>query len=355
MAYYRRSEEAGWFTGRGPCATLLADTLSKRFGGAQVIPVANGTLALMIALRAALGNPVEARRLVAVPSLTCPAVGCAILWTGFEPIFIDVDPHGWHPEPDRLAETLRQFDGEVAGVLAGATFGTQPTAALRRAWRSISESARVPMLVDSAAGLGSVDDEGLEAGAHGDTEVFSFGATKPSAVGEGAVIVTSDPEIADRCRTLVYYGADKANTIATDVVGLNGKLPELLAAGALAMLDQLEDVIATRRSYAQALADRLPPDFCLQAGSERSTWPWFIVLARDRATRERALRAALSHGVETRTLWDPPLHRQTPFQRYVRSSKLDVTEHVAERSLSLPMANDLSAYELERIAAVMQA
>jgi dTDP-4-amino-4,6-dideoxygalactose transaminase len=352
MAYYRRSEQAGWFTGRGPCASLLAEVLSQRLNGAQVVPVANGTLALMIALRAAFGNPRRKRRLVAVPSFTCPAVGCALLWAGFEPLFIDIAADSWHPDPAVLAANLKEFDGRVAGVLAATTFGTQPTAALRQSWRTLCKTAGIPLIVDSAAGLGSCDDEGREAGAHGDTEVFSFGATKPSAVGEGGVIVTSDTELAERCRTLVNYGSETAQALAGKAVGLNGKLPELLAAAALAMLDRLDEAIARRRSHARLLTQELAPSFCVQAGSERSTWPWFQVMACNPTTRERALRAALAQEVETRTLWDPPLHQQKPFQRYRRSSTLEITEDVASRSLSLPMATHLSADELERIAAV---
>src|SRR3954454_5385769 len=100
MAYYRLSEEAGFYSNGGPCARLLSDRLATYLGNDTLaIPVSNCTVGLMVAMRAAFGAPREERRLVVTPSYTFTATACAIEWAGFEPLFVDVDPVGWHVDP----------------------------------------------------------------------------------------------------------------------------------------------------------------------------------------------------------------------------------------------------------------
>jgi dTDP-4-amino-4,6-dideoxygalactose transaminase len=89
-----------------------------------------------------------------------------------------------------------------------------------------------------------------------------------------------------------------------------------------------------------------------QAGAGASTWQYLQCLAPDDAGREAVLAAGAELGVEVRTLHDPPLHRHPAYADAPRFGSLAVTEALAARSLSLPMANDLTETEIERIAAV---
>jgi dTDP-4-amino-4,6-dideoxygalactose transaminase len=182
-AYYRLSQEAGFFANGGPCARLLEQRLSDRLDGAQCVTVSSGTSGLLVALRAAFGPP-DPSRVVVTPSFTFAATACAIMWAGFQPLFVDIDGPTWQIDPSGLDAAL-DSGRDVAGVLACSTFGASPPGWMRRAWRESCRSRGVPLVVDSAAAFGSIDDEGGASGALGDTEVFSFHATKPFAVGEG--------------------------------------------------------------------------------------------------------------------------------------------------------------------------
>ena len=266
-AYYRLSEDARRFSNGGPCAQLL-DERAGAYLDADVscLPVANCTVGLMVALRAALGDPVAGRRHVIVPSFTFTATACAIAWAGFVPLFIDVDTAAWQLDPSELSRVLAEQGDRVAGVLATSTFGTAPSAGAREAWMAACD-----------------------------------------------------------------------------------------AAGALAMLDRFEPVLARRRGaveHLRALLDGLPVRF--QSGAEGSTWQVFQVLMPDARRRDAALRAAERLRVEARSCFDPPLHRHPAFAEHPVAGDLRGTAHVAARSLSLPMANDLSMDELERIAEVVR-
>ncbi len=349
LAYFERSREARWFSNGGPCASELTARLEERLGSdTRCVLVANATLGLMAALRAACGEPTE-RRLVVTPSYTFTATACAIRWAGFEPLFVDVDPRHWQLDPVQLEQALAARAGEIAGVLACAAFGTAPPPEVRAAWRELAAAHDVALLIDSAPGFGTLDLHGRPLGGLGDTEIFSFHATKPFAIGEGGMVATADPELAARIASLINFGLDETRISAE--AGLNAKLSELHAATGLAALDRFDDVLAARRRVAGAL--RQATSGCrltLQAGSGLSTWQFFQALAPDAERREAVLDAAREVGVEARTLHAPPLHRHPAFAAAARHGTLAVTDDLAARSLSLPLANDMPAHAVARVA-----
>ncbi|HEU4657950.1 MAG TPA: DegT/DnrJ/EryC1/StrS family aminotransferase [Capillimicrobium sp.] len=355
--YYAASEAAGFYSNGGPCAELLAGRLAAYLGAAHVQPVANCTLGLMAALRALAGEPTATRSLVAVPSFTFTASACAIVWAGFEPLFVDVLPDSWQMDPAALRDQLDRHERRVAAVMGCSTFGSAPPDDVRAGWRDACAAAGVPLLVDSAAGFGAVDERGRRIGGLGDTEVFSFHATKPFAVGEGGAIATPDPEVAERIERLINFGMERGGR-SSAVAGLNAKCSELHAATALAMLDRFDDALARRRASAARVRSAILRGggaVALQRGSEGSTFQICQVVTDSPMTRMRALAAARELGVQARSYFDPPLHRQPAFSRWAPRGGLPVTESLAARSLSLPMANDLSADAVERIAAVTAA
>ena len=140
-----------------------------------------------------------------------------------------------------------------------------------------------------------------------------------------------------------------------ETVGINAKLSELSAAAGLAAMDGLEPLLADRRARGQALQAALAAaPLRFQHGAERSAWGATHVLTDTAARRAAALARAEALSVETRTLWDPPLHRHPAFADAARGD-LETTEDLAVRSLALPMAADLTESEIDRIAAVFDA
>jgi dTDP-4-amino-4,6-dideoxygalactose transaminase len=353
--YYDLAREAAFYSNGGPCATLLSEHLGYYLGSDTIaIPVGNCTVGLMVALRGACGAPAGTRRRIITPSYTFTATACAISWAGFEPVFVDVETDGWHIDPAALEDALDNYGETVAGVLACATFGTPPASVQRSAWRSACERRGLPLLVDSAPGFGATDDQGRPLGGLGDTEIFSFHATKPFAVGEGGLIATSDAELAERIGRLINFGLEPGSRASVDI-GINAKMSELHAAAGLAMLDRIDDVVRRRRLNAQrlhqAIAD-LP--YGLQAGSDRSTWQIFHLLAPTPEIRDRCLELAPQHAIEIRTMHAPVLHLQPAFAG-AEHGPLPVTESLGERALALPMANQLPEDAYERIPALLRA
>lgn len=355
--YYAMAEEAGFYANGGPCAQLLATRLAERLGDVHVVPVANCTIGLVVALRALCGEPTSRRSLVVVPSFTFTATAAAVVWAGFEPLFVDVLEDSWQLDPHALERALATHHGRVVGVLGCSTFGTAPPLAVREGWRVLCAASGVPLLLDSAAGFGALDERGRPVGGLGETEVFSFHATKPFAIGEGGAVVTPDAAVAERVERLINFGMERGGR-SSAVVGINGKCAELHAATALAALDRFDDMLARRRATARELRTRIlatgvPVAF--QRGYEGATHQTGQLLAPSAVERDQALAEAAAAGVQARAYFDPPTHLQPAYVRWAPPAGLPVTEALAARSLSLPMANDLTAEQLARITGVVGA
>jgi dTDP-4-amino-4,6-dideoxygalactose transaminase len=286
---------------------------------------------------------------VVVPSFTFAATVSAIIWNGYTPVFADVDAESWHLSAESLHEALAARGDSVAAVVACSTFGTAPPFALSRAWRELTAAAGVPLVVDSAAGFGTRDERGDLLGGQGEAEIFSFHATKAFAIGEGGALTTSDQDVAASVRRLANFGFGPDRTVAAEP-GLNAKMDEWHAAAALACLDEMDAVLDARRAHAHAMRSVLASHgFTFQRAAEAGTWQFVPALAPTPTWRGAALAAAEARGIEIRSYFDPPLHRMAAFSGFPRVASLDVADSLAERMLSLPMANDLSEDAVERI------
>jgi dTDP-4-amino-4,6-dideoxygalactose transaminase len=301
----------------------------------------------MLALRA-LSPPRGDAQFVALPSFTCAAVGAAVAWSGFSPLFVDVEADGWHLHAAALDAALAKHPGRVAATIACATFGTPPAADQARAWEGLAAIHGVPLLFDAAEGLGTIPPIGV-------ATVYSFEATKPLGTGEGGAVLTTDGALAAELRRLANYGLEGGQVRGT--AGLNGKLSELGAAAALAALDAQDIIMAAWGARSSALRERLAGlDVTFQRGATHSPWSSAHILLPTAAARVAAVAAAEALDVEVRTLWDPPLHRQPAWaaDSAAVTSRLTTTDDLAARCLSLPMAADLNDGELDRVAEVVR-
>jgi dTDP-4-amino-4,6-dideoxygalactose transaminase len=353
--YLELAREERWFSNEGPCAKLLSDRLSARIGqGARCVPTANGTLGLMVCLRALTESSSPRATHVVLPSFTYVATLSAVVWAGLEPVFCDVGPDHWHLSPDQLEVAIGERKSSLACLLPCSTFGTAPPRSVRARWETLGREAGVPVLVDSAAGFGSTDEDGAELGTQGDAEVFSFHATKPLAIGEGGAISARDDGLIARIRQLTSFGLDEDRSLPA-APGLNARMSEPHAAIGLAALDRYDEVLSARRQRAATLTERLGQQLEFQPGSAASTWQFVPALAPTRQSRNAILAHARDKKIEMRA-YHQPLHLFPTLSHYPTAGSLEVTEYLASRVLSLPMANDISNDELDEICAcVMEA
>jgi dTDP-4-amino-4,6-dideoxygalactose transaminase len=350
--YLDRSRQARWFSNEGPCWRLLSERLAE-MAQAHCVPVANGTVGLMAAI-AAVG---DGRRhgvgatTALLPSFTYVASAQAAIWAGMSPRLLDIDSAHWHLDPALLEDEIRDSRTGVGVVLAVSTFGTPPPAETRTRWERACQRKNIPLVIDSAAAFGAVADDGVPVGSQGDVEVVSFHATKPFAIGEGGAVFTRSRALYERVKMAVNFGFTADRAVGFEM-GLNAKMSELHAATALAVLDEYDAILQKRRDHARELRRRAELPVRWQEGCERSTWQFVPVAFASPEERTNAV-ARCQDVVEVRTYYDPihamPMYSHLPTGR----GGVPQTDSLCARMLCLPMANDLSQAERDRIASML--
>jgi dTDP-4-amino-4,6-dideoxygalactose transaminase len=324
----------------GEAVEELEDAFSRYCGARHGVAVASGTDALWLTLEALGIGPGDE---VITVSNTCVPTVAAIIQSGATPVLVDVDPGTLTIDPQLVEASLTSRTRCILPVhLYGQCADMEPL-------RQCAESRGVFLVEDCAQAHGAAY-RGKPAGSLGHAGCFSFYPTKNlGGLGDGGMVVTDDPDLAQRLRRLRNYGYAEPNRSVRK--GYNSRLDELQAAIILAGLARLDEWNERRRSiastYAAALAQTniAPP---IEAEYARHIYHLYVVRAHE---RER-LRAQLSAmRVETLIHYPVPVHRQKGYAELCRVGKggLDRTERISSQILSLPIFPELREEEVQTV------
>jgi len=285
---------------------------------------------------------------VLLPSFTFSASAHAVAWNGARPRFAECDPQSFQLDLD---DARRRLTGAGA-ILATHVFGA-PCAPTD--FEKLAHDEGIPLVFDAAHGFGASSD-GTRLGGFGDAEVFSLTPTKPLVAGEGGLVSTNRRDVADAIR----IGRDYANpgNYDTQFVGLNGRMSEMHAATALASLEAFAENQRRRFEIVDQYVTGLESirGIAVQRVDQRdgSSWKDFTISVDESAfgVDRDTLQAVLdAEGVDTRTYFDPPVHRQTAYRQI--GASLPVTDQVSNRVLSLPVYPSLNDDTVKGIVAIV--
>ncbi|MFN8623852.1 MAG: DegT/DnrJ/EryC1/StrS family aminotransferase [Chloroflexota bacterium] len=339
--------DARWLTNDGPMVKELEARLRDLTGAGFAIAVANATVGLEIAARAA-----ELTGEVIVPSFTFVATANALRWIGLEPVFCDVDPDSLTIDPAAAARLIGPRTSAILGVhVYGRLCDTDALDAL-----GARHGLRV--LYDAAHALGCRDGR-RTAGTAGDAEVFSLHATKFVNGFEGGVITTDDPGLAERAQRLRNFGF--VTYERTSMVGINGKMHEASAAMALTSLEAMERFVAVNRGhsarYQAGLAGVPGVTFLAYEHPERTNAQYAVArVDAGRAGLDRdTLQAVLAaEQVLARRYFAPGCHRLEPYRSERPDVELPVTDRAAAEVLSLPTGTGVTTEDVDAIVEIIR-
>lgn len=346
--------DANWYTNFGPKESRFARALADYLGpNLHAATFANGTLALIAALRTAVG-PGDRRRHLLMPSFTFIAVAQAALWAGYRPWFIDIDATTWQPSLTAAREALETSRDDIAGIQLANIFGVgNPDIA---AWEDLAAEWDLPLVIDSAAGFGSTYSRDERVGTRGSCEVFSFHATKPFAIGEGGSLVSRDYAIIEKAHDFVNFGFDKSRECVQ--LGMNGKLQEVNAAIGLRQLADFDERLASRRNvfdqYRSGL-DGIGLQF--QPNAEASSLCFASACCSTPQEKSAALNSLGVNAIQARDYYNPPQHLHPYFvenSELTRSSDLSVTAGVCSRIISLPVHDHMHSDDIQRVISAVR-
>ncbi|WP_425429685.1 DegT/DnrJ/EryC1/StrS family aminotransferase [Desulfuromusa kysingii] len=325
----------------GPEVAELEGRLAEFVGVKHCISVASGTDALLMALMAYDVGPGDA---VFTTPFTFVATGEVISLLGATPVFVDIDPRTFSIDPQKLEESIINFDQRSTingqsltpkGVIPVDLFG------LPADYDAINELAKkhdMFVLEDAAQGFGGVY-KGRRAASLADVATTSFFPAKPlGCYGDGGAIFTDDDELADiLCSIRVHgKGTDKYDNVR---IGINGRLDTIQAAILLQKIDIFPSELEARQRVAQTYSKLLQvvPSVLTPVipDSYASAWAQYSILIQDRDGLQKKLKDA---SVPTGIYYSKPLHFQAAYLEIGHSpGDFPVSESVSARILSLPM------------------
>ncbi|MGE3314562.1 MAG: aminotransferase class I/II-fold pyridoxal phosphate-dependent enzyme [Planctomycetaceae bacterium] len=340
--------DRNWLTNGGPLLHEFEARVSREVGVKHCVAMANGTVALEIAIRA-----LELSGEVIVPAFTFVATAHALQWQQITPVFCDVDPET-HNIDVRLVEEL--ITPRTTGIIGVHLWGRGCDV---QALEAIADRHHLDLLFDAAHAFGcSVG--GRMIGGFGRCEVFSFHATKFVHCGEGGAVVTNDDALASRIRSMRNFGF--AGYDSVDAVGTNGKMSELSAAMGLTSLESSARFVAVNRANHERYAARISriPGLRLTTFNEleRANYQYVIVeVDREAAglSRDELVRVLFAENVLARRYFAPGCHRMEPYRMLFANHppRLPVTESLSENLLALPTGTQLADGDIERVCGIL--
>ena len=321
---------------KGRHLVSFEEAVAEHLGVKHAIAVSSCTTGLMLTYRC-LGLTGE----VIIPSFTFMATASALVWAGLKPVFADVNFDTTNLDPGAAEGAIGP---ETSAIVAVHNFGNP---ADLDALRELADLKGLKLICDAAHGFGALY-QGKPVGSQADAHVFSLSPTKLVIAGEGGVVATNDDDLAARIRVGREYG--NSGRYDSAFAGINARMPELSALMGMHSLQNLEPAARRRNEIASLYRETLGVlpgiDFQKTRDGNRNSFKDFsLTVDADRfgLTRDNLARALELENVDTRTYYDPPVHRQTAYAQFAPpSGNLHNTDLLAAGSLSLPIWSSMS-------------
>jgi dTDP-4-amino-4,6-dideoxygalactose transaminase len=329
---------SGYFV-LGPNVKALEAEVAEYVGCQHGIGVASGTDALRLSLAALEIGPGD--EVITTP-FTFVATANTISHAGARPVFVDIDPHTFNIVPAQIEAAITQRTKAVVPVhLYG-----QP--AEIDAIMDIARRHDLYVIEDCAQAIGAEDD-GRRVGSFGDVACFSFYPTKNlGAYGDGGMVTTNNPEIAERVDVLRRQGG--STKYFHEVLGFNSRLDEMQAALLRVKLRYLDDWQAGRRRVATRY-DELLGGLDVVTPRVRPDVTHVYHQYTIRVAHRDELRGFLNErGIGTMIYYPLPLHLQGLYDDlgYAEGS-LPVCEQAGHEVLSLPIYPELTEEQNQNV------
>jgi len=343
IPYLEQIWESKVLTNGGAFHEKLEEALSDYLGVPHTSLFSNGTIALMIALRA-LNISGE----VITTPYSFVATSHSLLWNNIKPVFVDIDPVTLNLSPSKIEAAITQ---KTTAIMPVHVYGHPCDV---DAIDAIAKRHNLKVIYDAAHAFGVQCHCGSVLN-HGDLSVLSFHATKVFNTFEGGAIVTSNAEIKRRLDQLKNFGYE--NEISINHAGINGKMNEFSAALGLLQLQQINEQIEKRKvihaAYREGLKDvcgircHAPPE------PQKSNYSYFPIFVEDDylLTRDQLYEKLKDNGIYGRRYFYPLITEFEIYKKNGLSSKdgLPIAKRISEQVICLPLYDGLTKNNIQDV------
>ena len=338
IAYLEGIWARSQLTNHGPLAAELEVRLREALGVRHLVLLANGTLALQIAIRA-----LRLEGEVITTPFSYVATTSALVWEHARPVFVDIEPRTFTIDAERIEDAVT---AHTSAILATHVYGF-PCDVDRIG--DIADRHGLTVVYDAAHAFGVLlRDRPLVT--YGDASALSFHATKVFHTVEGGAVATNDDDLAHRVSFMRNHGHRGQEEFWG--IGINAKASELHAAMGLCLLPRMPEIIATRRERVQLYRELLAQtDIVTWDVPEDVQWNYgyFPVVFDSESTLVAVKETLMKARVHPRRYFYPSLTALP----YAGPAEAATAESVARRVLCLPLYGAMRLEDVERIAALV--
>lgn len=325
----------------------FATNLAKYLNVAEVIPCANGTDALQIAMMALGLEPGDE---VITPSFTYIATTEVIALLRLKPVFVDVDPKTFCIDATKIREVITPKTKAIVPVhLYGQSCDMEEI-------MKIAEEYNLYVVEDNAQAIGA-DVKFADGSLHKTGTIGHIGCTSffPSknlgCYGDGGALITNNNLLADRIRMIANHGQSKR--YYHDVVGCNSRLDTMQAVVLNIKLGRLDEYNNARRSVAEFYNASFKENSKITTpitspGNTHVFHQYTMIL--DGVDRNELQEKLAAVGVPAMIYYPVPAHRQQMFS-FLNLPEVDlpITDWLTHRVISLPIHTEMDQDQLDHI------
>lgn len=338
--------QTGWISSEGPFIKQFEEQFSTYIGRKEGIAVSNGSAALDIAVKAlGLGAGDE----VIMPTFTIISPAQSIIYSGATPVLVDSDPVTWNMDINQVEAKITSKTKAILVVhIYGLPVEMDPVLDLCNKHNLF--------LIEDAAEMHGQTYRDRKCGTFGDISIFSFYPNKHITTGEGGMILTDNPVLANKCRKYRNLAFEpEGRRFVHEELGWNYRMTNLQAALGVAQLEKIDEHIAKKRKIGKFYLDRLNSlkGFQLplpETGFAKNIYWVFGLLAATQDLCEKTVSSLAAVGIGTRPFfWC--MHEQPVFLQMglFKNERYPVAERLARCGFYLPSGLGLTEPDLEYV------
>ena len=332
----------------GKAVQDFSEHLARYLNIKYVVPCANGTDALQIALMALGLQPGDE---VITPSFTYVATTEVIALLRLKPVFVEVDPKTFNIDPSSVE---RAITPKTKAIVPVHLYGQSADMTVIM---DIARRNNIPVIEDNAQAIGAEysfpDGKAKKTGTIGTIGTTSFFPSKNlGCYGDGGAMFTNDEQLANKLRMIANHGQSKR--YYHDIVGCNSRLDSVQAAVLNVKLKYLDEYVKARISvadyYDRAFARNPRITTPFRAPYTNHVFHQYTLILND-VDRDGLNKFLENHNVPSMIYYPVPAHRQKMFDAFGGSSfQLKSTDWLTERVISLPIHTEMDEDQLTHIS-----
>jgi perosamine synthetase len=341
----------GWISSEGPFIKEFEEKFSTYIGRKFGVAVSSGSGALDIAVQALkIGRGDE----VIMPTLTIISPAQSVVRAGATPVLVDSDPLTFNMDVTQIEAKITSRTKAIMVVhLYGLPVDMDPILELCKKYKLY--------LIEDAAEMHGQTYRGKKCGSFGDISIFSFYPNKHITTGEGGMILTDDPELAERSRKLRNLAFEpKGRRFVHHELGWNYRMTNLQAALGLAQLEKIEEHVTKKRWVGNAYQKELTGIRGFQLPIAQTEYAeniyWvFSLVADTQELCEGTVAKLNTAGIGTRPFfWC--MHEQPVFKDIglFAGEKYPVAEKLARNGFYIPSGLGLSQDDINQVVAKLK-